>query len=118
LNQNPYISFQKEFLRWMLSDGASAFLMSDKPNEKGLTLKLDWIEGVSYANEMKTCMYMGAEKMEDGSLKGFMDYTPEEIMNRSVFSIKQDITLLRDNIVHLGGKKIKEIMDRRGLTSK
>ncbi len=46
-----------------------------------------------------------------------MDYTPEEIMQKSIFSVKQDITLLSDNIVHLGGKKIKEIMDRRGLTA-
>ncbi len=118
MEENPFIAFQKDFLRWMLSDGASAFLMSDKPNETGLSLRLDWIEGASYANEMDTCMYMGGEKMEDGSLKGFMDYTPEEIMNKSIFSVKQDITLLSDNIVHLGGKKIKEIMDRKGLTSK
>lgn len=118
MEENPFIAFQKDFLRWMLSDGASAFLMSDKPNEKGLSLRIDWIEGASYANEMDTCMYMGGEKMEDGSLKGFMDYTPEEIMNKSIFSVKQDITLLSDNIVHLGGKKIKEIMDRKGLTAK
>ncbi len=115
MEENPFIAFQKDFLRWMLSDGASAFLMSDKPNEDGLSLRVDWIEGASFANEMDTCMYMGGEKMEDGSLKGFMDYTPEEIMNKSIFSVKQDITLLSDNIVHLGGKKIKEIMDRRGL---
>ena len=117
MEENPFIAFQKDFLRWMLSDGASAFLMSDKPNETGISLRLDWIEGVSFANEMDTCMYMGGEKMEDGSLKGFMDYTPEEVMNKSIFSIKQDITLLSDNIVHLGGKKIKEIMDRRKLTA-
>ncbi len=30
LEQNPYISFDKEFLRWMLSDGAAAFLLSNK----------------------------------------------------------------------------------------
>jgi 3-oxoacyl-[acyl-carrier-protein] synthase III len=117
MEENPFIAFQKDFLRWMLSDGASAFLMSDKPNETGLSLRIDWIEGASYANQMDTCMYMGGEKMEDGSLKGFMDYTPEEIMNKSIFSVKQDITLLSDNIVHLGGKKIKEIMDRKGLTA-
>jgi len=116
LTDNPYIAFQKDFLRWMLSDGASAFLMSDKPNEEGISLHLDWIEGVSYANEMQTCMYMGAEKMKDGTLKGFMDYTPEEIKNQSIFSVKQDITLLSDNIVHLGGKKIKEILERRNIS--
>jgi len=116
LTQNPYIGFQKDFLRWMLSDGASAFLMSDHPNENNLSLRLDWIEGVSYANEMETCMYMGGEKMPDGTLKGFMDFSPEEIMNKSIFSIKQDITLLSKNIVTLGGQKIKEIFDRKGLT--
>src|SRR6195952_3067413 len=115
MEENPFIAFQKDFLRWMLSDGASAFLMSDKPNETGISLRLDWIEGVSFANEMDTCMYMGGEKMEDGSLKGFMDYTPEEIMNKSIFSVKQDITLLSDNIVPLGGKKIKEIFEKKGL---
>ncbi|GAC1301166.1 MAG: beta-ketoacyl-ACP synthase III [Mucilaginibacter sp.] len=117
MEENPFIAFQKDFLRWMLSDGASAFLMSDKPNETGLSLRLDWIEGVSYANEMDTCMYMGGEKMEDGTLKGFMDYTPEEIMTKSIFSVKQDITLLSNNIVTLGGKKIKEIFDKKGLTN-
>ncbi len=118
LTDNPYIAFQKDFLRWMLSDGASAFLMSDKPNENGISLRIEWIEGVSYANEMETCMYMGADKQKDGTLKGFMDYTPEEVMTRSLFSVKQDINLLSDNIVSLGGKKIKEIFDRKGLTAR
>ncbi|WP_295670707.1 3-oxoacyl-[acyl-carrier-protein] synthase III C-terminal domain-containing protein, partial [uncultured Mucilaginibacter sp.] len=112
-----YIAFQKDFLRWMLSDGASAFLLTDQPNETGLSLRIDWIEGVSYANQMEACMYMGAEKLADGSLKGFMDFTPEEIMTNSVFSIKQDITLLSDNIIKLGGIKIKEIFERRGLSA-
>ena len=116
LDANPYIAFSKEFLRWMLSDGAAAFLLADKPNADGLSLRIEWIEGVSYASEMETCMYMGGEKQEDGTLKGFMDFTPEEIMNKSIFSVKQDIGLLSDNIVPLGGKKIKEIFEQRGLT--
>lgn len=118
LTENPYIAFHKDFLRWMLSDGASAFLLSDQPNTDGISLRMEWIEGVSYANEMEACMYMGADKQKDGTLKGFMDYTPEEVMTRSIFSVKQDINLLSDNIVPLGGKKIKEIFDRKGLTAK
>jgi 3-oxoacyl-[acyl-carrier-protein] synthase-3 len=117
LTDNPFIAFQKDFLRWMLSDGASAFLLSDQPNKEGISLSIDWIEGVSYANEMETCMYMGGEKQADGTLKGFMDYTPEEIMTKSIFSVKQDINLLSDNIVALGGKKIKEIFERKGLVA-
>jgi 3-oxoacyl-[acyl-carrier-protein] synthase-3 len=117
LTDNPFIAFQKDFLRWMLSDGASAFQLSDEPNKEGLSLSIDWIEGVSYANEMETCMYMGGDKQADGTLKGFMDYTPEEIKNKSIFSVKQDINLLSDNIVPLGGKKIKEIFEKKGLVA-
>jgi 3-oxoacyl-[acyl-carrier-protein] synthase-3 len=115
LNKNPFISFDKEFLRWMLSDGAAAFLISDKPNAEDLSLRIDWIEGVSYANEMETCMYMASEKQPDGSLKSYLAFTSDEIINKSILSIKQDINLLSDNIVPLGGKKLKEIFERRGL---
>lgn len=116
LHKNPFISFDKEFLRWMLSDGAAAFLMTNNPNEEGLSLRVEWIEGVSYANEMKTCMYMASEKQADGSLKSYLEFTPEELLDKSILSIKQDISLLSDNIVPLGGRKIKEIFDREGLT--
>src|SRR5476651_504014 len=88
LKANPYIAFDKEFLRWMLSDGAAAFKLSDKKNENGLSLRIDWIEVFSYANEMEACMYAGGEKQADGSLTGYMEFTPEEIRNRSVLSIK------------------------------
>ena len=114
LSENPFISFDKEFLRWMLSDGAGAFALSDTPNTNGLSLHVDWIEGVSYANEMETCMYMASEKQPDGTLKSYLDFTPEEILNKSLLSIKQDISVLSNNIVPLGGRKIKEIADRRG----
>src|SRR5882757_4054679 len=117
LQKNPFIAFEKEFLRWMLSDGAAAFLLSDKQNENGLSLRVDWIEGASYANEMEACMYAASEKQPDGTLKSYMDFTPEEIMNKSILSIKQDIKLLSDNIVPLGGKRIKEIFQKRGHTA-
>jgi 3-oxoacyl-[acyl-carrier-protein] synthase-3 len=117
LTENPFIAFDKEFLRWMLSDGAAAFLLSDKPNEGALSLRVEWIEGASYANKMETCMYMASEKMADGTLKSYLDYSPEEIISKSILSIKQDIALLSDNIVVLGAKKIKEIFDRKGLDS-
>jgi len=93
----------------------SRFLIADKPNENGPSLRIEWIEGVSYANEKETCMYMGADKLSDGTLKSYMDYSTAEIMDKSILSIKQDISLLSNNIISLGGKKIKEIFDRKGL---
>ena len=117
LDENPYISFEKEFLRWMLSDGAAAFLLSSKKNEDGLNLRIEWLEGVSYANHMEACMYMASEKMKDGSLKSYMDYTPEEIMSQSILSLKQDVKLLSENIVKLGGIKLKALLDQKGVKS-
>ncbi|MCE6992554.1 beta-ketoacyl-ACP synthase III [Dyadobacter sp. CY323] len=115
LEQNPYIAFEKDFLRWMLSDGAGAFLVEPKPNEEGISLKIDWIEGVSYANEQEACMYMGAEKLKDGSLKSYKDYPPEDIQEQSIFSIKQDVKLLGEKIVKLGFAKLKSILDKKGM---
>ena len=117
LEQNPYISFEKEFLRWMLSDGAAAFLLADKKSETGLSLRIEWLEGVSYANEMETCMYMASEKLEDGVLKSYMDYSPEEIAAQSILSMKQDVKMLSENIVRLGGIKMKSLFEEKGLTS-
>lgn len=115
LEENPYISFEKEFLRWMLSDGASAFLMSDKKNEQGLSLRVEWLEGVSYAQEMEACMYMGSDKQKDGTLKSFHEYTPHELNEHSILSIKQDVKLLSEYIVPLGGLKLKELFETKGM---
>ena len=115
LEENPYISFEKDFLRWMLSDGAGAFLLSDTKNENGLSLRVDWVEGVSYAHEKDTCMYMACEKDKDGTLKSYLDYSPAEIMNKSVLSIKQDTKLLSTNIIPLGGAKLKSIFVNKEL---
>lgn len=116
LEANPYISFEKEFLRWMLSDGASAFLLSNKKSETGISLRIEWLEGVSYAQEMQTCMYMGSEKLPDGRLKSYMEYTPEEILEQSIFSIKQDVKLLSEHIVPYGGKMLKQLFDTKDMT--
>jgi 3-oxoacyl-[acyl-carrier-protein] synthase-3 len=117
LEENPYIGFEKEFLRWMLSDGASAFLMSDKKNETGISLRVEWIDGVSYANSMEACMYMGGEKLADGTLKSYLDYSPHEVLDHSILSIKQDVKLLSENIVPLGGVGLKAALDKHGVKS-
>lgn len=117
LEDNPYIGFEKEFLRWMLSDGAAAFLMSDKKNENGISLRVEWLEGVSYANQMEACMYSASEKMTDGTLKSYMDFSHEEVINKSVLSIKQDVKLLSENIVPLGGEGLKAALDKHGVKS-
>ena len=117
LEENPILAFDKDFLRWMLSDGAGSFLMQNTPNQEGLSLKIDWIEGFSFANEKEACMYMGADKLENGQLKSYLDFSPEELNEKSIFSIKQDVKLLGSNIYQLGTKKLKEIFERHGINS-
>jgi 3-oxoacyl-[acyl-carrier-protein] synthase-3 len=118
LEQNPYISFDKEFLRWMLSDGAASFLMSNKKNEEGLSLRVEWIEGVSYANEKEACMYQGCEKQPDGTIKSYMDYNGEELLAHSILSIKQDVKLLSENIVLQGGIGLKDALAKHNVDSR
>ncbi|MFY9310717.1 MAG: beta-ketoacyl-ACP synthase III [Bacteroidia bacterium] len=113
LEANPYLSFEKDFLRWMLSDGAAAFLLQNKPNTNSTSLRIDWIEGVSFAHQVETCMYMATDKREDGSLKSYLDSSQKEIAEKSVMSIKQDVKLLSQYIVPLGFNKLKDILDKK-----
>ncbi len=116
IDKNPYLAFEKDFLRWMLSDGAAAALLQDKPNDTGLSLKIEWLEITSYANELETCMYAGAEKNEDGSLLGWNDMDPARWAPESVFALKQDTRLLGANIIGKGGDFLAALMKKRGLT--
>ncbi|MBL7703692.1 MAG: beta-ketoacyl-ACP synthase III [Ferruginibacter sp.] len=117
LVEDPYIGFEKEFLRWMLSDGAAAFHLSNKKNENGLSLKVEWIEGFSYANELEPCMYQGTEKLKGGTMKSYYDYTPQEISDQSIMSIKQDVKLLSKNIVLYGGYGVSASLAKHGVKS-
>ncbi|XPV52865.1 MAG: StlD/DarB family beta-ketosynthase [Halarcobacter ebronensis] len=115
VEQNPGIAFEKDFLRWMLSDGAGAMLLQNKPNEEGLSLKIDWIDILSYAGEMPTCMYSGCEVKGD-EVKGFRTFTQEEIMEKSLLTIAQDVKLLNENIIeYTVTKPIEKIAKKRDL---
>jgi 3-oxoacyl-[acyl-carrier-protein] synthase-3 len=98
LEKHPEIAFEKDFLRWMLSDGAGAVLLEDRPRGP-LSLRIDWIELSSAANELPVCMYAGADKNTDGSLRGWMGSSLAESGATSLFSIKQDVRLLNEHIV-------------------
>lgn len=112
IKNNPLLAFEKEFLRWMLSDGSGAVLLESKPAGI-LPLKIEWIDIRSYGNDMDTCMYAGADKGEDGEIIGWSRFEPEEWLRKSIFSLKQDTRMLGDHIVKLGGQFLQEILAAR-----
>jgi 3-oxoacyl-[acyl-carrier-protein] synthase-3 len=112
LENNPMLAFEKDFLRWMLSDGAAAALVSNKPNTNGLSLKIEWIDIKSYANEYDVCMYGGAEKDENGKLKSYAEFAPKEWLEKSIFSLKQDTRLLDKNVIALGTKTLVDSFEK------
>jgi 3-oxoacyl-[acyl-carrier-protein] synthase-3 len=117
LAQHPEMAFEKDFLRWMLSDGAGAALLTDQPNPKGISLRLDWIDTFSFANELEACMYAGAEKV-DGKLKSWTAYNSEERGQQAILAVKQDVRLLNDNVVRITVEEtLKRIIAKRQLNT-
>ncbi|VAW49498.1 3-oxoacyl-[acyl-carrier-protein] synthase III [hydrothermal vent metagenome] len=99
LESKPELAFEKDFLRWMLSDGAGAVLLQSAPRKKGMSLSINWLEIISYANEVEACMYAGGEKLNH-KLKGWMSYSSQERDQQSIMSVKQDVKLLNDKIIY------------------
>ena len=116
LEGNPVIAFQKEFLRWMLSDGAGAMLLENAPANNSLAFKIEWIDTRSYADAYETCMYVGADKDEQDHIKGWAEYHPVEWTQKSIFSIKQDTRLLEKNITRLCCDFLSSICKNRGFS--
>ena len=55
--------FMAVFLRFMLSDGAGAFLLEPQPREPSISLKVDWTYSRSFANEAPLCMHINSSTM-------------------------------------------------------
>jgi 3-oxoacyl-[acyl-carrier-protein] synthase-3 len=118
LQARPEIAFEKDFLRWMLSDGAGAFLVESRPRARTQqpVLEIEWIEIRSYANELETCMYSGADKQADGSLESWKLFEQQALIDHSVLTIKQDVKLLNKNIVPFTVQRtLGQVIEKRGL---
>lgn len=118
MEDNPEIAFEKDFLRWMLSDGAGAFLVEGQPRPDGLSLRIDWIDLQSQADSMPVCMYAGGDKGDDGRFQGWQEFAASQWAARSIFSVKQDVRLLNEAIVEQTfGKSLAVARARHGLAA-
>jgi 3-oxoacyl-[acyl-carrier-protein] synthase-3 len=106
------IPFDTEFLRWMLSDGAGAFVLQDKANSSGVSLKIDWIDLQSHAHQFPLCMYTGKNSNKDEKEKTWLDY-PDYSAAAEVgaINLKQDIRLLQQ-VVQTGVAHYFSLIDK------
>tara|TARA_B110000003_G_scaffold189510_1_gene188297 strand:+ start:1488 stop:2624 length:1137 start_codon:yes stop_codon:yes gene_type:complete len=95
------VDFNTEFLRWMLSDGAGALLLQNRPAPKGVSLRIDWVRGFSHAHAFPTCMSVGSAGRVDDE-RTWQDYdTYADAETAGALLMRQDVRLL-DNILRMG----------------
>ena len=115
LEEQPILAFKKDFLRWMLSDGAGATLLQNEA-KGSLSLEILWMENYSYAHELETCMYAGGDKLADGSMKPWSEYEVSEWQTESVFSLKQDVKILDEFILKKGVESMGDAMKKHHIS--
>lgn len=117
--RTPVLAFEKDFLRWMLSDGAGAALLASEPLPDRMALRIDWIDGVSLAHREPVCMYSGARKLDDGRLEGWRNAeSPVQVVREHYLAVKQDARLLEARIPQLIGRDtLLPIARKRGLVA-
>ena len=87
--------FDAHFLRWMLSDGAGALLLSDGAalaGGHGLRLKLKWVHQRAFSGDYPVCMQLGLTEDRE---RGHLDFGSwAEAEAAGALSLRQDIRLL------------------------
>lgn len=117
LEKHPAIGFEKDFLRWMLSDGAGAALLTNQPQAQKLSLRIEWMDYLSFAGDMPVCMYSGAIRQEDGTLKAWRESEdPMDVVRWNYMSVKQDARLLDEHIMKVSVERaLIPIVKKRSL---
>lgn len=111
--RGSYRDFDADFLRWMLSDGAGSLVLEDKPRAEKPSLRIDWIELKSYANEYATCMYVGIAHKESPRVGNtWLDLaTIADADKAELMRIRQDTELL-PQIVKLSVEEYLRLIKR------
>ncbi|OAK66360.1 3-oxoacyl-ACP synthase [Variovorax paradoxus] len=91
--------FDSHFLRWMLSDGAGALLLSDGSpalaGSPGLRLRLKWVHQRAFSGDYPVCMQLGLTENRDEHGRGHLDFGSwAEAEAAGALSLRQDIRLL------------------------
>lgn len=94
LTNDGDLPFDVAFLRYMLSDGAGAAVIQDRPAPEGVSYRIEWVTNTSYAHTTGPCMYVGSSG-EDGEDRTWQDYeTIDEAAKAGALSLRQNMKLL------------------------
>lgn len=102
LAREQELDFNSEFLRWMLSDGAGAWLLAEGEAAlafPGVKLQIDWIRGFSHADAYPVCMSVGRANDSELTWQDYPTYAAAEAAGALL--IRQDVRLL-DAVVKNG----------------
>lgn len=89
--ENP--PMETEFLRFTLSDGAGAAILEPKPNQKGRSLRIEWIKQRSFADRFAPCMFAGSPSNHDREPWSLYP-SPQEAVASGAVVLRQDFELL------------------------
>ena len=79
-------------------------------------MRVDWIENISFAGELETCMYAGGVKKGDGKVIGWRETGKIDPSEKPfIFSVRQDIKLLDREIVQTMGRSLSRIIEKYSL---
>ena len=99
-NLDYNVDFDAHFLRWMLSDGAGSWALSNKPRPHGYSLKVNFIHTQSFSGDYPVCMYIGSPKGKEDT--SYLDYPSlADAEKEGAFYLRQDIKLL-PNVFEVG----------------
>jgi 3-oxoacyl-[acyl-carrier-protein] synthase-3 len=102
------LAMEMAFLRYMLSDGAGAALVEDRPARDGVSLRIDWISLTSYANTADTCMYFGSKSSSCG--KTWLDYdSAGEASADGALFLRQNLALL-PHLIQVGVDEYERLL--------
>ena len=111
------LSFDSEFLRWMLSDGAGAAVVRNAPATAGLCLEIEWIELKSFANQFEPCMYVGPRKNAKRAERtaSWLDYPSfHAAADDGAINLRQDVRMLGD-VVRYAVRGLLELAEKARL---
>jgi 3-oxoacyl-[acyl-carrier-protein] synthase III len=102
------LPLETAFLRYMLSDGAGAVVIQDRPAPSGISLRIDWISLQSYANTETACMFLGSK--DRSCAKTWLDYpTAAEAAGDGAVVLRQDLSIL-SHLVSIGVDEFERLV--------